>query len=625
MRAGQRGLEAREVRPALGGVDVVREREDRLDVRAVPLHRDLDLAVLCLALEVHDVLVHGVLRVVHVGHEVADPALVVELLGLAAGALVPQHDPQAAREERGLAQALGQRRRGELRLVEDVRVRQERDRRPRLVLARDADRLHVARRLAAGELLPVQLAVAAHLRHEPLRERVHDRDADAVQAARDLVAVAAELPACVELREHDRQRGEPLVRDHVHRDARAGVANRHRVVRMDGDVDEVVPARESLVDGVVDHLVDEMVEPPRARRADVHPGPETDGLEALEDGDVFCGVGCFGHQKSPANRHIAGRMKCIRNRGRTAVARSGENRRRDSDAAALKGRSAGASEARARGAGHELAELRILDRGGDRRCLRSSLRGVDGSGRRGPPAESPAGGPGSGTGPGRKRSFPGADAPTASRKALGDLAATCGRARTPRWRTRSPRAASRPCARRRGQALRETASPTASRPGGRDLRERESGAVPAARELALDRLADPLHHAARTSPSDTSQRLGRLRRQRSRRRRRDHRLAAFRDDLAQRLSPLGVELREHVVEEDERPDAASLDERVGLRQDESEDGDPLLPLRAVATKLAAACEERDLVEVRPEPGDAPLEVLLEAGASSSAVVGGSPS
>ena len=45
-RPGERGLEAREMRPALGRVDVVREREDGLDVRAVPLHRDLDLALL---------------------------------------------------------------------------------------------------------------------------------------------------------------------------------------------------------------------------------------------------------------------------------------------------------------------------------------------------------------------------------------------------------------------------------------------------------------------------------------------------------------------------------------------------------------------------------------------------
>ena len=79
--------------------------------------------------------------------------------------------------------------------------------------------LDVAQRDAALELLAVELAVAANLGDEPLRERVHDRDADAVQAARDLVAVAAELAAGVQLRQHDRQRGQPLVLDHVDRDA----------------------------------------------------------------------------------------------------------------------------------------------------------------------------------------------------------------------------------------------------------------------------------------------------------------------------------------------------------------------------------------------------------------------
>ena len=61
------------------------------------------------------------------------------------------------------------------------------------------------------------------------------------------------------------------------------------------DVDEVVPVGERLVDRVVDHLVDEMMQAPRARRPDVHPGSQTNRVEALEDSDVFCGVGCFGH------------------------------------------------------------------------------------------------------------------------------------------------------------------------------------------------------------------------------------------------------------------------------------------------------------------------------------------
>ena len=50
-------------------------------------------------------------------------------------------------------------------------------------------------------------------------------------------------------------------------------------------------AGERLVDGVVDHLVDEVVEAARAGRADVHAGSLADRLEALEDGDVLGAVG----------------------------------------------------------------------------------------------------------------------------------------------------------------------------------------------------------------------------------------------------------------------------------------------------------------------------------------------
>ena len=52
---------------------------------------------------------------------------------------------------------------------------------------------------------------------------------------------------------------------------------------MDGDVDEFVAAGERLVDGVVDHLVDKVMQATRASRPDVSTGSQTDGLEALKD------------------------------------------------------------------------------------------------------------------------------------------------------------------------------------------------------------------------------------------------------------------------------------------------------------------------------------------------------
>ena len=257
--------------------------------------------------------------------EVADAALVVELDGLAVGALVDELDVEASREERGLAQALRDRRRVDVELLEDLGVGQEGDGRPaRLALRHFPDELHVAGRLATLELLPMDGAVAANLGDEPFRERVDDRDADAVQAARDLVAVAAELAAGVELREDDGQRGQSLVLHHVDGDPGAPVLDRDRVVGMERDLDPLVASLERLVDRVVDDLVDEVMEAPEARRADVHARPEPDRLESFEDGDVPSGVVCFSHEKSPANYSICG-QKCSVSDG--AVVRGASKRR----------------------------------------------------------------------------------------------------------------------------------------------------------------------------------------------------------------------------------------------------------------------------------------------------------
>ena len=141
--------------------------------------------------------------------EVPDPALVVKLLGLPAGALVRKDDAEAAGEEGGLAQALQKRRGVELGLLEHLGIGKERDRRPRLVLARDSDRDHLRRGLPARELLAVDLLVATDLCDEPFGERVDHRHADTVEPARDLVAVAAELPAGVELGETTVSAGMP--------------------------------------------------------------------------------------------------------------------------------------------------------------------------------------------------------------------------------------------------------------------------------------------------------------------------------------------------------------------------------------------------------------------------------
>ena len=98
-RAGQRRAEAAEMAASLDRVDVVGEREDRLLVGGVPLHRDLDRALLALTLERDDLLSDRLLVPVQVLDEVDDPALVAEL--------GPMAEPSARRRARSAALASG--------------------------------------------------------------------------------------------------------------------------------------------------------------------------------------------------------------------------------------------------------------------------------------------------------------------------------------------------------------------------------------------------------------------------------------------------------------------------------------------------------------------------------------
>ena len=146
-------------------------------------------------------------------------------------------------------------------------------------------------RFAALVVLRPDVAVALDLQVQALGERVDDGDADAVQAAGDLVAAAVpELAAGVEDGQHDLGRGALLFRHRLDRDAAAVVGDGAAVVRVEDDADAVAVAGERLVDGVVDDLVDEVVKAARAGRADVHAGTLAHRFQSLEDGDVLGAV-----------------------------------------------------------------------------------------------------------------------------------------------------------------------------------------------------------------------------------------------------------------------------------------------------------------------------------------------
>src|SRR6266540_6453741 len=66
------------------------------------------------------------------------------------------------------------------------------------------------------------------------------------------------------------------------------------------------------------------MESSRTGRADVHTGPQADRIEPFEDGDVLCGISDFSHEKSPANRALAGTSNSTRTSGRYLPSRDSQ-------------------------------------------------------------------------------------------------------------------------------------------------------------------------------------------------------------------------------------------------------------------------------------------------------------
>src|SRR5690606_32677137 len=139
---------------------------------------------------------------------------------------------------------------------------------------------------AAGVGLPPDVALAADLDLHADGEGVDHGGADAVQTAGDGVAAAAELAAGVQHGEHQLDGGLVLGGVHVHGDAAGVVDDAHAAVGEEGDLDGVAVAGHRLVHGVVDDLLDHVVQAALTGGADVHAGALADRLEALEDGDV---------------------------------------------------------------------------------------------------------------------------------------------------------------------------------------------------------------------------------------------------------------------------------------------------------------------------------------------------
>ena len=79
----------------------------------------------------------------------------------------------------------------------------------------------------------------------------------------------------------------------VGRDAAAVIDDRYRIVHVDRDLDRVAIARKGLVDRIIHHLVNQMMQTDLARRADIHRRTLAYRIAALENRYLICTVFLF--------------------------------------------------------------------------------------------------------------------------------------------------------------------------------------------------------------------------------------------------------------------------------------------------------------------------------------------
>ena len=124
-----------------------------------------------------------------------------------------------------------------------------------------ADDRKPARRLAALERLPIKRLPAGDLDLELLGQRIHHRDADAVEPAGGLVGAAVEFAARVQHR-HDHFEGRFFWKFRVRIDRHAAAVVDHGQIAavLKRDLDERGVAGDGFVHRIVDHFGKEMMQ-----------------------------------------------------------------------------------------------------------------------------------------------------------------------------------------------------------------------------------------------------------------------------------------------------------------------------------------------------------------------------
>ena len=112
--------------------------------------------------------------------------------------------------------------------------------------------------------------IAPDAQHQRSGQGIDNRDANAVQTARNLIGILVKFAACMKLR-HDDLCGRHTLFVHTGGNATTIVSDRDRAIGIQRDCDNIRMAGQGFVNGIVHHLINHMVQARTVVRvADIH-------------------------------------------------------------------------------------------------------------------------------------------------------------------------------------------------------------------------------------------------------------------------------------------------------------------------------------------------------------------
>ena len=277
------GTETGYVRTTFDSVDIIDVRVYVLIEVGIVDHSHLNRRTVFLGVEMDDLADKRRTRTIDVTNELREALLGVEHFLLAVTlcvhyTLILEHDFDAGIEESEFAHSVRQNLPVVNRFGKDGIIGPELHERTCFALLPVTDRLlfgdcvHRSKRFAFCIILAVDSAVTIDLYVHRLRERVHAADADTVETTGHFVAILIKLTTGMEDGHNDFQRGLMLLRVHIDRNTTSVILDSNGVILVDMNGYLVTETGERLIDGVIHHFINKVVQTLERYIADIHRG-----------------------------------------------------------------------------------------------------------------------------------------------------------------------------------------------------------------------------------------------------------------------------------------------------------------------------------------------------------------